>query len=363
MLIFKLHCARLPNAQPDSAARPIETVKKIDYRIIDFPLSLRRCMVEGLDHSFPKGDAQPQLIHVVLTRFNLPTGGREAPLRNQPDWLAKRFDLFERFCLPSMAAQTCQDFEWIIYFDDATPREFRIRIKEDQGIRRFHAMFLTTLDPHLGGKSTYEFIGERPGAMLLTTKLDNDNSLSKHFVAKLQQAAVGHRGGTAFNFTNGYVLSGNRLYLHCHRSNAFVNFLEAYTPEAMTAIKFRHMQLARNAVVVQLEEPRAWLQVVHGANVSNRTRGRLVAKKDLEDDLADFPASAISEVVDPPWTEVLSGRLISEPLRASRDLASGLINKIGVAQTLSDSLRAGQNCLRGISTRQKQQSLKESGHN
>ncbi len=48
--------------------------------------------------------------HLILTRFNLATPGRESAIRNRPGWLAERFDLFERICLPSVASQTCRDF-------------------------------------------------------------------------------------------------------------------------------------------------------------------------------------------------------------------------------------------------------------
>ena len=50
------------------------------------------------------------LDHVLLTRFNLPSKGHESLVRAQENWLRNRVVLFERYCLPSVAAQTCRSF-------------------------------------------------------------------------------------------------------------------------------------------------------------------------------------------------------------------------------------------------------------
>ncbi|MBY8850425.1 putative rhamnosyl transferase, partial [Saccharothrix sp. MB29] len=66
--------------------------------------------------------------HVVLTRFNLPSVGAESVVRAQEGWLTKRVGLFERYCLPSVAAQTSSDFRWLIYFDPESPQWLKDRI-------------------------------------------------------------------------------------------------------------------------------------------------------------------------------------------------------------------------------------------
>jgi hypothetical protein len=267
------------------------------------------------------------LTHVFLTRFNVATPGREREHRNRANWLETRFELFEQFCLPAMAAQTCQNFEWIIYFDIATPKEFRTRIEQAQQIRNFHAYF-SPLFPEEGWRdSVFEVLGDRVGSTLLTTNLDNDDSLARNYVALLQEAVAGQREGAscAFNFTNGYVLSGNKLFQHRHRSNAFVNYLEPLNSKAKTCMGFRHMDLPRKTVLHQIDGPYAWLQVIHGGNVSNRTRGRLVSRRNIA---ADFPPSVMTGVVDPTWTEIARDRVFLEPLRVGRDLAAAIVHRL-----------------------------------
>jgi len=50
--------------------------------------------------------------HVMITRFNVMfrdlAHTRAAGKGLDAAWLAERFDLFERYCLPSVLAQTCQ---------------------------------------------------------------------------------------------------------------------------------------------------------------------------------------------------------------------------------------------------------------
>ena len=43
-------------------------------------------------------------------------------------WLEHRFEIFERYCLPSVAAQTSRNFTWLCLFDAATPESCRRRI-------------------------------------------------------------------------------------------------------------------------------------------------------------------------------------------------------------------------------------------
>ena len=66
--------------------------------------------------------------HFILTRFNLRLVEVSADLDSdkfgnkidRDQWLLHRFELFERYCLPSMAAQANQDFRWFLFFDEAT---------------------------------------------------------------------------------------------------------------------------------------------------------------------------------------------------------------------------------------------------
>ena len=86
------------------------------------------------------------MLHVILTRFNIASPGREVAIRNSPGWLDRRFGLFEQFCLPSIAGQTERNFHWLIYFDKDTPAEFRERIERDRQIYNFTPRYVAMFD-------------------------------------------------------------------------------------------------------------------------------------------------------------------------------------------------------------------------
>lgn len=84
--------------------------------------------------------------HFLITRFNLNLYERDkhaAPTRTAR-WLEHRFEVFERYCLPSVAAQTATDFRWLCLFDAATPEPDRRRIASYRAVcPRFEAVYYT----------------------------------------------------------------------------------------------------------------------------------------------------------------------------------------------------------------------------
>ena len=82
--------------------------------------------------------------HLIITRFNLNLYARDkhdAPTRTER-WLEHRFEIFERYCLPSVAAQINPNFRWLCLFDAATPAAYRRRIGGSQSVYpQFRAVF------------------------------------------------------------------------------------------------------------------------------------------------------------------------------------------------------------------------------
>ncbi len=70
--------------------------------------------------------------HFVITRFNLPifptrTNGEK--VKNcDVDFLNKRLDIFETYCMPSLKNQTNQNFQWLVLFDVNTPDVIKKRL-------------------------------------------------------------------------------------------------------------------------------------------------------------------------------------------------------------------------------------------
>lgn len=264
----------------------------------------------------------------------MPTPGREASFRNQPGWLSTRFELFEKYCLPSVAAQTArvgEDFTWIIYFDEETPEEFRGRIED----LRQQAPFL----PHYTGmfpasgwpRSLRHQLGELP-PFVLTSRLDNDDALAVDYMERTAAAAgrVLAQGtapdGTTCRrvgivITSGYIRSSVGAYEISHPCNAFTSWLERSDEDSMlkTALGISHMAAAEEGSLVQVPGPGGWLQIIHGGNVSNKVRGRRVSPERLAD---RFLPSAFEGLQPVSRADLFWENGIARPLRGMRDFLS-----------------------------------------
>lgn len=266
--------------------------------------------------------------HVLITRFNLPTVGREVAFRTESGWLEQRLDLFERICLPSVAAQSEQRFDWILYFDEQSPRWLRDELAQMARVRPFHPCYTALFDSSGWARTVREVIGGPvAGRAIGTSNLDNDDAIASDYIARVRQAALEGWQGERFavNVPDGYVLSGERLFLHRHTRNAFTNMIEPDSAALATTMTIRHMELADHVRVVQAEGPPAWVQLIHERNVSNRVRGRQVAAPVGDE---RFAPALFARVRAPSPVSALFERALIAPLRGARDAVFAVIRKI-----------------------------------
>lgn len=260
------------------------------------------------------------LRHVLLTRFNLATPGRESRARTRPEWLAGRFDLFERYCLASVAAQSDREVDWIILFDDQTEDWARRRIEECRKVFPFRAVFTPMFQGRKWAAFTRHMIGPpQEGRTIVTSNLDSDDGLATDYVARVKRLAARTTLPRPFaiNFEIGLILSDGAGYWNRHTHNAFTNLVEDDTPSLRASNSVDHMALFDIVPVVQERGPPAWLQVVHGGNVSNKVRGRLLSQIDP----SRFAPGVIGETRPVPFARLVVENGIMRPARRARDLA------------------------------------------
>src|SRR5437868_2579387 len=68
--------------------------------------------------------------HLLLTQFNVAQIPSEAKKSTDLDWLKHRFDLFERYCYPTVRAQVNATFRWLVFLNVRTPDVFKDRVSE-----------------------------------------------------------------------------------------------------------------------------------------------------------------------------------------------------------------------------------------
>jgi glycosyltransferase involved in cell wall biosynthesis len=230
------------------------------------------------------------LQHFILTRFNLLLWNKdkEGVKVRSIKWLEHRFSLFEKYCLPSIKSQMCQDFEWIVLFDSSTPERFKTRIVEYQKVcpqfvpvyvepekgRYFAEIFRREIVKRLKVDENHN-ANVNCNVRVLTTYLDNDDALSKGFVEDLQRRALGVKEGTFINYNDGYQYyseDGYLMRIH-YPTNHFVSVVERGNPSTIRGIfgygGHAHIGEINGVRIEHVKKMPMWCEVVHGKNMVN----------------------------------------------------------------------------------------------
>lgn len=264
--------------------------------------------------------------HVILTRFNLPSTGRESLIRAQDGWLRNRVALFERYCLPSIRRQDTDAFKWIIYFDPESPQWLMDWLKTLEDSADFVPLFRESVS-HSDLLADLRAVTGAQGQTLITTNLDNDDAVATDFVSRIQAAVQGH-ARQAIYLASGLILNEPNLYVHRDQDNAFCSVAESWNAP-MTAWTDWHNRLHLHMQVNLVEGPPAWLQVIHGTNVSNRVHGRLTQPTRHR---ANF-AKALDNLPDPNALQFAAENFLVRPVRVLcarvRSLAKSVVLSLG----------------------------------
>jgi hypothetical protein len=202
--------------------------------------------------------------HLVLTRFNTRLDGAEGL---SSDWLEHRFRLFEEFCLPSVLGQSVRNFQWLLFCDPDTPREFRLRLESVLSDSRFHLCFVRRFEEILEAARKFVPAG---CSHLITTTLDNDDALAKTYIERVQ-SEFREQEFEILNFLVGYRLNllTSKLYRSRRQTNPFVSLVELNTPAVKTIRGCGPHSLlgTRMPLIRDIEANALWLQVIHERNL------------------------------------------------------------------------------------------------
>jgi hypothetical protein len=225
--------------------------------------------------------------HAYLTRIAV----RVRPGAPLPDdtWLEKRFLLFEMYCLPSMRAQTEQGFSWLLLYD----REI-----DDRWVRKLHeyqeewsAVIPTPMSEPWSPQALHRVLQNHlpdSASKLMTSLLDSDDMVSTDYTARLRQGLAGTtRGGLVFDW--GFNMSDGKVFWQPLLRGPFATVVAPISKSGPleTAWDAEHEYLDDLVPMKHAGRPSAWVQLVHGGNLANRTRGIRMPRKVLS---ARFPA-------------------------------------------------------------------------
>ncbi len=219
--------------------------------------------------------------HYVLTKFNTDTGLDTTNKRNSPEYLKQRFAIFESITIPSIVSQTEQNFLWLVFFDSDTPNEFKERVQDILQFNNCQAVYVQKAEQII------PFLKEKlsPNTKtLVTTNLDNDDALHKKFV-EIIHSNFRDEKLYFLNFTLGYMLRKDGLYMREYLSSPFHTVVETVGDDLLTCLNLPHYYVyflsSQGVPVYQIASQPAWLQIIHGTNVVNRWDRNAVLVSDI----------------------------------------------------------------------------------
>lgn len=211
--------------------------------------------------------------HLLFTRFNI-NSADTLSCRLDPAYLKVRFELFERYCLPSVQNQTNQNFIWLLLLDENTPNDYKDRIKLYQ--EKYNRITPVYLPTHLDNPNeVYARISQEYALdvdFLVTTRLDNDDALHKDYVKDVQEIVMGTNSWrtTVISFMRGLQLYEKRnvaFRVECV-SNHFVTLIEPTSGSVRSALGYDHTRITNKFPCI-IKKHLRWLEVVHDTNVVN----------------------------------------------------------------------------------------------
>ena len=220
-----------------------------------------------------------ELQHFILTRFNVLLWNKAKDGRKvrTTRWLEHRFQLFEKYCLPSVKNQTLQKFEWIVLFDSMTPDSFKERIEGYQ--KECPQLRSVFVEPENGWRFAEifrsEIVKRLKSKRVLTTYLDNDDALNVSFVEDLQRRALTVSYGTFINYDDGYqYYTDDKFMMRVHYpTNHFVSVVEKGESATLKGVfgfgSHATIEKIKGVKIECVKNLRMWCEVVHEKNMMN----------------------------------------------------------------------------------------------
>lgn len=125
----------------------------------------------------------------LLTRFNLKfwKKTKNGMDTRSAEWLSRRFELFETYCVPSVANQTEKQFLWFCLFADDTPVGWLDRLVDvRKRCKQFYPLLLSDEEgqDHETVIACFLETIHSQGQMVITLRIDNDDAIANDFIEK-----------------------------------------------------------------------------------------------------------------------------------------------------------------------------------
>ncbi|TXG38852.1 glycosyltransferase [Seonamhaeicola maritimus] len=228
--------------------------------------------------------------HFVITRFNLRQSiwgsDKKGVELNNNIWLKNRYDIFEKYCFPSMRNQTNLDFKWLVFFDETTPQLFREKnINLNKVFSQFTPIYVKDFEAfHVELPEIIETNLEANFKYVITTRLDNDDCFHKDAISVIQEHFT-NKKRSIIDLSNGLTLQVSGEYKLALRKNVvsgpFISLCEnlILNEPILTVYNREHTSWVGVVDYIPVKNGFYWLQIIHDRNVSNALGNQLTYKK------------------------------------------------------------------------------------
>lgn len=231
--------------------------------------------------------------HFIITRFNLRIDGPNVKMDKSGnevltnEWLSHRINIFNKYCLPSVAAQTNKDFLWLIYFDsttdEATKQQNALLEAKYQGLVRIMYADGNSDFMNRYANDVLSLCSENQ-EYVITSRLDNDDIIHKDFIKKIQENFSDQRF-TAVNFVKILMFNPeikNKLHIDYIFSNHFISLIEKITPEGIKGCYCKGDRHWGDNDIRQINDKPYCVEIITDKNLLNSFRGfPVLTKTDL----------------------------------------------------------------------------------
>ncbi|GAB3219687.1 hypothetical protein J0A67_04875 [Algoriphagus aestuariicola] len=220
--------------------------------------------------------------HILFTRFNIYYKTKMAQKGFDPEfWLLERFEIFRKYCFPSVVKQSNLNFTWMIYVDSETtpavynslkelitPYPFILLVK-----RKFSHFSLKLVI----NEDIHQYFGQEFG-YLISSRVDTDDMLHWDYIQSVQQR-FNFQDYEALNFNKGlvYDIETGVSSTKYHFYNAFISLVEKRKTDGFLTVFYKlHINYSDDPKKTEIKNQiPMWCVTVHGLNVSTSFYGEV----------------------------------------------------------------------------------------
>lgn len=253
--------------------------------------------------------------HYIITRFNLPVFSMKVnkavtSTACSDEYLSDRFPIFENYCLHSIKNQTCQDFKWLVLFDNNTPDKYKewagrlhkdypnfipcyLDVKEYEELPQDYLELYHKNEEHLLRTDeghvelnemilhhviTPAFIREQIRKLststpdyYITTRIDNDDAFHKDMVKFVQDRFKASPQKVIYDFPYlyKYVLNDGIVYRFILKNGHFSTLVEPGSSMPQFVTYWNHLFVEQFVHTEHIYCKPMGVELVHGMNVCN----------------------------------------------------------------------------------------------